>query len=161
MDIEFKPGSIVLVDSSAIVYLVEDPSSSRRRLAVERFFAEAGSRGARLLASTLAWSELLEGPLARGEPEIAAAYRRLLADSSRIELREVDVAVAEAAAELASALPGARRRIVSSGDLIHIATALVLGAAAVLTNDEAWRGIPRCPPLILVDELAGEEEFLA
>jgi predicted nucleic acid-binding protein len=149
-------GSIVLVDSSALVYMVEGEGSSPRRAAVERFFEEAASRGSRLVASTIVWTELLEGPLSAGESELAAAYRSILADSSRIALREVDVAVAEAAAELAAALPGSKRRRLSSGDLLHIATAIEIGASAILTNDEAWRAVPRCPPLVLVDELAAE-----
>jgi predicted nucleic acid-binding protein len=156
MDIDLAPGALVLVDSSALVYLVEGAASSPRRAAVGGFLAEAAAMGARLVASTYAWTELLEGPLARGEEELAADYRRLLSDSGRIVLREVDVAVAEAAAELSAALPAARRRSLSSGDFIHIATAIVLGASAVLTNDEAWRSVPRCPPLVLVDELAAE-----
>jgi predicted nucleic acid-binding protein len=151
-----NPGSLVLVDSSALVYLVEGAVSSARRRAVELFFAQAAARGTGLVASTYAWTELLEGPLARGEGELATRYRSLLSDSSRITLRELDVAVAEAAAELTAALPPARRKSLSGGDLIHIATALVVGASAVLTNDEAWREAPRCPPLILVDELAAE-----
>jgi hypothetical protein len=39
---------------------------------------------------------------------------------------------------------------------VQIATAVALGATAVLTNDEAWRAVPRCPRIILVDELAAE-----
>jgi predicted nucleic acid-binding protein len=156
MNLEPAPGSLVLVDSSALVYLIEGAEDSPRRGAVKRFLAEAESRGTRLCASTVAWAELLEGPLASGRLELASAYRRLLADSGRILLREVDVAVAETAAELAAALPAARKRIVSGADLLQIGTAIALGATAVLTNDEAWRSVLRCPPLILVDELAAE-----
>jgi predicted nucleic acid-binding protein len=151
-------GSLVLVDSSALIYLVEGEASSPRRRAVEGFFAKAALKGARFVASTLAWAELLEAPLARGDAPLATRYRSFLSDSSRIVLREVDVAVAEEAAALSASLPAARRRSLSTGDLIHIATAIVLGAEAVLTNDEAWREAPRCPPLLLVDELAAELE---
>jgi predicted nucleic acid-binding protein len=150
--------SAILADSSALVYLVEGESSSPRRRAVEAFMARASAEGKRIFASTVAWAELLEGPLARGDRELADRYRRLLADSSRIELREVDVVVAAAAAELAAALPETRRRRLSSGDLLQIATAVALGAEAVLTNDEAWRIAERCPPLVLVDELAADME---
>jgi len=156
MTLDLPPGSLVLVDSSALVYLVEGEPLSPRRIAVEGFFAAASTRGARLFASTIAWAELLEGPLAKGDRELAARYRAFLADSSRIVLREVDVAVAQAAAELAAALPAARKRSFSGGDLLQIATALALGAKAVLTNDEEWRIVPRCPRLFLVDELAAE-----
>lgn len=156
MAIDLAPGSLVLVDSSALVYLVEGEASSPRRLAVEAFLRAAEASRWRLIASTIAWAELLEKPLAAGAAELASAYRRILADSSKIELRVVDVAVAEAAAGLAGSLaPGLRRRL-SAGDLLHLATAIAAGADAVLGNDEAWREVPLCPRLLLVDELAFE-----
>jgi predicted nucleic acid-binding protein len=157
MDIDLPEGSIVLLDSSALVYLVEGEPGSPRRRAVEAFLAEAASRGIRLAASTLVWAELLEKPLASGLPELATRYRSLLSDSSRIELRVVDVAVAEGAAALSASLAPALRRALSEADLVQVATARLLGALAVLGNDEAWRGVPGCPRLILVDELAFEE----
>jgi len=155
------PGCLVLVDSSALIYLVEEAASSPRRAAVEGFFADAAASEARLVASTIAWAELLASPLARGDRELADGYRRLLSDSSRIVLREADVAVAEGAAALSASLPPAQRRSLSSNDFLHIATALVLGADAVLTNDEAWRSVPRCPRVLLVDELAAGLEAWA
>ena len=68
----------------------------------------------------------------------------------------MDVAVAERAAVLSASLAPALRRRLSPADLVHMTTALVLGASAVLGNDEAWREIPSCPPVIPVDELAFE-----
>jgi predicted nucleic acid-binding protein len=150
--------SVVLIDSSALVYLAELEAGAPRRAAVERFLESAAERETRIFASTVAWAELLEAPLARGDGELATRYRSLLSDSRRIVLREVDVEVAEAAAAVSASLPPERRRKLSTNDCIHIATALVIGASAVLTNDEAWRSVPRCPPLLLVDELAAEAE---
>jgi predicted nucleic acid-binding protein len=148
-------GSAILVDSSALVYLVEGEPDSPRRAAVERFLADAEEEDRRLVASALIWTELLEKPLAAEDARLADRYRSFLS-GGRIELRVVDVAVADRAAELfASLAPGLRRRL-SSADLVHIATALVLGASAILGNDDAWRRVPRCPPLLLVDELAAE-----
>lgn len=149
-------GSIVLVDSSALVYLVEGEPASPRRRAVEAFMAEAGGKGWRLVASALVWQELLEKPLRSGDAELAARYRRLLADSRRIELLVVDVAAAEGAAALAASLAPSRRRWISSADLIHVATAIAAGARAIFGNDESWRELPSCPPLILVDELVAD-----
>ncbi len=146
---------MVLVDSPSLVYLVEGEPSSKRRRAVELFLAEAEARGWRILASTLIWAELLEKPLADGDEELASRYRRFLSSRS-LELRIVDVAVAESAAALSASLAPALRRALSSTDIFHIATALCLGASAILGNDEAWRGVPSCPPLVLVDELAFE-----
>jgi predicted nucleic acid-binding protein len=122
-------------------------------------FDRAKAGELKLVASTAVWAELLEAPIAAKRSELAASYRRLLSDSSLIVLREVDVAIAERAAALAASLPQARRRGLSSFDLVHIATAIELDAKAVLTNDEAWRSVPYCPPLLLVDELAAEAEL--
>lgn len=158
MEIDLPEGAIVLVDSSALVYLVEGESGSSRRGVMENFLVEAAQRRLLLVASTLVWAELLEKPLAAGDAALASRYRALLSDSTRLELRVVDVAVAERAAALSATLAPAFRRSLSAADLIHIATALVAGASAVLGNDEAWRDVPPCPPLILVDELAFERE---
>ncbi|MDP3180137.1 MAG: PIN domain-containing protein, partial [Spirochaetaceae bacterium] len=98
--------------------------------------------------STVIWTELLAAPLRSGDRALATAYRSLLSDSSRIVLEPVDAAIAERAALLRAS------RNLELADSIHIATALVLGAAAILGNDEAWRRVPECPPLLLVDELA-------
>jgi predicted nucleic acid-binding protein len=152
------PGSIVLVDSSSLVYLIEGEPGSARRGAMEGFLAEAAAAPWRLVASTIAWAELLEKPLAAGDAELAARYRGLLADSARIQLLVVDVAVAERAAALAAVLPPALRRRLSGDDVLHIATALVAGASAILCNDGAWRELPSCPPVLLVDELAFDIE---
>jgi predicted nucleic acid-binding protein len=154
-------GSLVLADSSALVYLEEGEIDSPRRAALENFLARAAETGVRLAASTVAWAELLAAPIARDDRGLADRYRILLSDSSRIFLREVDVAVAEEAAAVSASLPPALRRTISGNDLIHIATALVLEADAVLTNDEAWRSVPRCPPILLVDELAAGMEAWA
>jgi predicted nucleic acid-binding protein len=157
---DFAPGSTVLVDSSALVYLVEGEPSSPRRRAVEAFMAESEKKGWRLVASALAWQELLEKPLRSGDEGLASRYRGLLADSRRIEILVVDVAAAEGAAALAASLAPARRRWISSADLVHVATAIAAGAKAIFGNDESWRELPSCPPLILVDELAAELELL-
>jgi predicted nucleic acid-binding protein len=96
----------------------------------------------------------------------------MLADSSRIVLEPLDAAIAEVAAIVIAA----SRDRVSTTDAIHIATAFVIGADAILTNDEAWRGIvagldeaalrqiagdkkrgaPRRPEVLLIDELLFE-----
>ena len=147
------PGALVLVDSSALVYLVEGETSSARRSTVEAFFTEAQARSWRLSASVVAWAELLELPLARNDAVLADRYRRLLS-GGRLELLVVDVAVAERAALLSASLAPGLRRSLSTADLIHIATASIAGANAVLGNDESWRAVQLCPPLLLVDELA-------
>lgn len=170
MAYELAPGSRVLVDSSALVYLVEE--IPRRGAAVSAFLDSVRQAGGKPFASVLVMTELLERPLSRGDGELALRYRRFLADAFLLVLVPVDVEVSErAAAILASgtfdprstklpsfrpADPGSSRFGVSFADAVHLATALVHGADAILTNDEAWRDVPDVPPVFLVDELAAE-----
>jgi predicted nucleic acid-binding protein len=132
------------------VYLVQDAPDSPRRAAAARFLDAAAKGELALVASAIAWTELLEGPLRSGDAGLAERCRALLADSSRIRIESVDVAIAEEAAALRA------RRGLGLADSLHIATAVVLGADAALTNDEAWRGVPECPRVLLIDELAFE-----
>jgi predicted nucleic acid-binding protein len=153
------PGSRVLVDSSALIYLVE--AVPRRGEAVSAFLEELRVAGGRPFASALVMIELLSGALRRGDADLAQRYRSFLADSSRIVLVPVDAEVSEEAARiLASCGPGnkAPARGLSLADAVHIATALVHDACAVLTNDEAWREVPGAPEVFLVDEIAKEDE---
>ncbi len=150
-----RPDPAVLVDSSALAYLVEGAPDSPRRRAVERFLEEACDSGSEIVASAIAWAELLEGPLRGGDPGLADRYRSFLADSSRVRIAVVDVAIAEEAAALRA------RRKLGLADSLHIATAIVLSARAVLTNDEDLRDVPECPRVFLVDELARDPDAIA
>ena len=161
MPYRFAPGSRVLVDSSALVYLVE--SSPRRGQAVAEFLEGLRSAGGRAFASVLVMTELLEGALRRGDADPVLRYRRFITDSSSIVLAPVDALVSEETARLLAA-SGLRRKgktsapALSLADAVHIATARVHEAQAVLTNDEAWRDIEGVPTVFLVDELIGEGE---
>jgi len=169
---ELMPGSRVLIDSSALVYLVEN--IPRRGQAVASFLDNLRTIGGKPFASVLVMTELLERPLARSDQELALRYRRFLADASSLVLVPVDVEVAEKAARLlANGIfdpktkslpsflpgdPGSSRFGVSFADAVHLATALVHQADAVLTNDEAWRDVAEAPAVFLVDELAADLE---
>lgn len=151
-----EAGSLVLVDSGPLIYL-SGPSTARRKETVEAVFRAAKAGGVGLVASTLVWTEVLRGCLGSGDRGAAEAARRLLSDPAGPRLETLDVAVAEEAAALL-----ASRRI-ELADAIHIATAIVAGAQAMLTNDEAWRDLARdagkkggrgLPRVLLVDELA-------
>jgi predicted nucleic acid-binding protein len=148
----------LLLDANCLVYLIEGDGERRER--VELFLEGAGRAGLVATVSAIAWAELLEAPLRRGDGALAARYRRLLADSERIRVEPVDAAIAEEAARL-----GAGSGL-ALGDALHLATALVLGARAVLSNDAAWPGAleavlakeAKRPLVLLVDELFVDEE---
>lgn len=152
-DLGLRRGDLVLFDTAPLIYLIEGgategkfreniPGSTREadRRSVSRFFASAARAGdLRLAASALAWTECLAGPLAEGDRGRADQFRQVLADSTFIRVEAVDVAVAEEAACLIGRSPRGGRSGLGFADCVHLATAVVIGAAAVLTNDEAWR----------------------
>jgi len=137
---------VVLVDSSALIYLIE--GSERRRETVAAVLEAVADSGGRAVASTIVWTEVLARPLSERNAALAERYRILLADSRRIQLVPVDVAIAEEAARLVAG------NGLGIPDALHLATALVHRANAVLGNDEAWKSVPGCPRLLLVDEIA-------
>jgi len=147
------PGELLFVDSAPLIYLVE--GEGRRRVAMAALYGAAGRGELRLAASVLAWTELLR-KADKGEKSLS--LRRLLADSSRLVLLPIDVAVADGAATL---LRGALRPGPSLPDALHLASALVAGAAAILTNDTAFRSFaPRGLRIIILDELAASISML-
>ncbi len=137
--------STLFVDTSCLVYLLESGGVSNRGRVVASALDAAHRGGVRVVASVIAWTELLAGASGAASRDAARAF---LADSSKVELEPVDVAVADEAARLRNCcrLPLA--------DALQIATAIVAKADAVLTNDEAWRAIPACPRALILDELA-------
>lgn len=149
-----EEGDLVVVDTAPLVYLIEGKEPRRRT--AERFFGLARRGGLRLAISALAWTELLAAPLGRTDDELASRYRRFLADSRNLLVAPVDVAIAEKAAELlALSAPG---RPLGLADALHLATAIVLGARAILSNDEdlvrARAALRKGPRILILDELA-------
>jgi predicted nucleic acid-binding protein len=168
LDIGLKKGSRILLDTAPLIYFVEAAEKSQSLVsAATALFAALRDEGFELCASTLLWTELLEGPLASGDARLADRYRALLADSNFVRLIPLDVAIAEESARL-MASPLLKGRL-ALADSVHLATAIVEGAQALLTNDEALREIahklarvdqgdgPRrrtLPEILLFDELA-------
>lgn len=182
-----KEGDLVLLDTAPLIYLIDAPDrdpaglsdQERERRAVVSFFAECARSGKlRLTASAVAWTECLSGPLAAGDGHRADSFRRTLADSSFLTLEPVDAAIADEAARLlatpkdASGKYSRPARRLEFADALHIATASVVGAAAILTNDEAWKNFARLAAagvgrggqvcrdikVLLVEELAFDTE---
>ncbi len=147
-DLGLEEGSLVLVDTAPLAYLTDDGSGHRGKVAAAFLEAAAGGR-IRLTASALVWTELLTRPLARGDGPAAERIRRLLSDSRTIVLAPFEVAIAEEAAILM-----ATRKVLAMADALHLATAIVLRADAVLTNDSAWQEAGFPFRVLLVDELA-------
>lgn len=104
----------------------------------------AAERGrCRLVTSVLSLMEALVVPQRRGMTELCQRYRELFESFPNLSLRPVDMAVAEIGAELRAA-QGLR-----TPDAVHLATALVAGATAFISEDRRLGHVRRLPILTL------------
>lgn len=139
-------GSSLLLDSSALIPLLEADDCRHRALCA--LFDAAGEGRCRLFASAIAWTELLRKPLSPGlEPK----WRQALSDSGNIVIIPIDVAVADLAAELLRKAAARGGKVPGLTDALHVASALVAGADALLTADRGWKDL--APPALRVVEL--------
>ncbi len=97
------------------------------------------------VASTLALGEILVGVKKARHPDLELRYRDVLTRFPGLTLRDADVAVMEAMADLRAnyGLP--------TPDAIHLATALVSGARAFVTNDLRLRQVQELDVILLAD----------
>src|SRR5215203_321207 len=128
---EIADGSLVLLDTVAIIYFLEQ--SPRYGAAASELFERIVAGHLDAVASALVLMEVLVAPLQQGDTGRATAVSRELRRFPNLRLRGVDVAVAERAAELR-----ARHRL-RTPDAVHAATGLHHGAAWVVSNDLSFR----------------------
>lgn len=130
-------GATVLVDTAPFIYLLED-----HPVFLPRFLGlfEAAERGeVRLALSVITLAEILTGPHKAGLPDLAKRYETALA--SRHSVVPVTAPIAGLAAQLR-----ARYRL-KLPDALQLATALDIGAAALVTHDRDFAGVQGIPVL--------------
>jgi predicted nucleic acid-binding protein len=117
-------GSTVVVDSAPWIYVLE----GRPRFA-EKFtglFEAAARQELELALSTITLSEILAGPYKNGHTALAKRYEKALTSYRVVELSApIAVLAAQLRARFALKLP----------DAIQVATALDIGADALVTHD--------------------------
>ena len=115
--------ALVLVDSAAIIYVLEDPKLAPR---FRPFFDAHAAGRLRLAVTTITITEVLTGPMKAGDEALARRYRAILETWRPVAL---DVDIAESAARLRASL---RLRL---ADAVQAASALAINAAALVTHD--------------------------
>ena len=126
-------GSTVLVDSAPWIYVLE----ARPRFASKftGLFEAAARQELVLSLSTITLSEILAGPYKSGQTALAKRYEKALAGYRVVEL---STPIAVLAVQLRS------RFALKLPDAIQVATALEIGADALVTHDRDFskvRGI--------------------
>jgi predicted nucleic acid-binding protein len=130
-------GATVLVDSAPWIYLLEDHAEF-----APRFLGlfEAAERGQIQLAlSTVTLAEVLTGPFKASQTALAKRYETAL---SAYQVVPLSAAVASLAAQLR-----AQYRL-KLPDAVQLASALQIGAAALVTHDRDFSAVQGLPVLM-------------
>ena len=131
------------VDTMAFIYHLE---ANKKYTPFTHTLFEAIETGAcRGVTSTLTLMETLVRPKEIGDTDMRDDYVYALTTFPNLTMRAVDAAVAEAAAELR-----ARHRL-RPPDAIQVATCIVEGGTAFVTNDERLKKIEN-PKIIIMED---------
>jgi predicted nucleic acid-binding protein len=117
-------GSLVLVDSAPIIYVLEGHRSLARRFGP--LFDRHAAGEVSFAVTTLAIAEVLAGPLMHGDEALAARYRSVLESWYVVEL---STDIAERAARLRA------RMKLKLADAVQAASAIAVNADALVTHD--------------------------
>lgn len=127
---DLPDGALLLVDSSPIIYVLEQhPKLATRFMAV--FEAQASGR-LKFAVTSVAIAEVLTGPLQSGDEVLARRYRAVLESWNVIPL---DVEIAESAARLRASFG------LKLPDAVHAASALAVHAAGLVTHNRDFSRI--------------------
>jgi len=129
-------GALLLVDSAPIIYVLESHPDLGQRF---KTFFERHARGEIAFAvTTITMAEVLTGPLGAGNEALAKRYRNLLESWQMVDLSPD---IAESAARLRASLK------LKLPDAIQAASALAIGADALLTHDRDFSRVAGLPVL--------------
>jgi predicted nucleic acid-binding protein len=132
-------GALLTIDSAPIIYALE----GNPRFAptyVELFEAVATGRF-RAVASAVTLAEVLTGPLKRGDEVLAARYNEALCRAPGWRVVDVSADLARQAAQVRA------RTGLKLPDAIQVATALMTGSHALISQDRDFRAVKGLPIL--------------
>lgn len=131
------------IDSVAFIYYIEDKNPYSEQCQEVFLQIEAGHIVG--FSSTLALTEVLTHPLRENDLHTIQAYRTLLLGAPGMNLIAIDVPIAEKAAELRA------KYLIKTPDALQLATAILSGCDAFLTNDKGLRRVSELLIIILDD----------
>lgn len=132
-----QEGATVLVDTAPWIYLLQDHAEWAPRFAG---LFEAAERGqVQLALSTVTLAEVLTGPFKAGQTALAKRYEMALGHYRLVPLSST---IASLAAQLR-----VQYRL-KLPDAVQLASALEIGAAALVTHDRDFAGVEGLPILL-------------
>lgn len=131
-----RSGARVLLDSPPIIYRLEGHPKLAQRF--DPLFERHAAGDLRFAITTIGLAEVLAGPLGAGDEVLARRYRRILGQWDVVTL---DADIAEVAARLRAGLG------LKLADAVQVASALAIGADALITHDRDFRRVKSIPVL--------------
>jgi predicted nucleic acid-binding protein len=140
-------GKLIAVDTSPFIYFIEQHPGYIER--VRPFFSAVDNGEISVITSTITLTEVLVVPLRKDDAWMLDQYTQILLRSRNVSTIEVSHEIAAEAARIRS------RYKFKTPDALQLATAVVGGADAFLTNDAMFA---RVAPLeiLFVDDLAAD-----
>jgi predicted nucleic acid-binding protein len=129
-------GALLLIDSAPIIYVLEGHPELGPRF--KAFFERHAKGEIAFAVTTITMAEVLTGPLGAGDEGLAKRYRALLESWQIVDLSSD---IAESAARLRASLK------LKLPDAIQAASALAIGADALLTHDRDFARVSGLPVL--------------
>jgi predicted nucleic acid-binding protein len=140
----FKSVQLVGVDTAPFIYYVEQHPTY---FTLTKAIFERVSKDLLLVsASALALTEVLMKPIQATNTHLHQEYRDLLLNTKNVSTIAIDINIAVRAAELRATYN------LKTPDALHVASAIVAGCDAFLTNDSGIKRVTEINILIL-DEL--------
>lgn len=134
---------LLCIETAPFIYYTESRAGYVDKM--RAIFQRAQDAQITVVTSVITLTECLMKPLRDNDTNLVTAYNAMLRSTRRVRLEPVDVTVAGRAADLRA------KYNLRTPDALHIATALVAGCDAFLTNDLALKRVTEIQVLALDD----------
>lgn len=132
------------IETAPLIYYVEENPTYVAKM--DAVIAVIEAKPIEVVSSVILLAELLPLPMRAGHVAIVRTYRNILFYNDQFRLLPVSLEIAEVAADIRA------RYNLRTPDALHVATAIVAGCDAFLTNDAAIQKVTELRVLVL-DEL--------
>ena len=132
------------IETAPLIYYVEEKPTYVTKM--DAIIDAVDQTSIAAISSVILLTEVLSQPIKLGNTALERQYRNILLHSGGFSLLPVTKQIAEFAADLRA------RYNLRTPDALHVATAIIAGCDAFLTNDTALQRVAEIP-ILLLDEL--------
>ena len=126
-------GQTIGIDTQILIYYLEDNPEYADR--IEKILEDVQQGKFQAVFSSIGLIEILTGPKKRGNYDLAAQYRQMIASIPNLVLKGINENIVEVVSDLRGGYN------VATPDAILIATAIDFGADTFITNDQTLKKV--------------------